>query len=67
MKLNIPLGNVGYGNQIFIVAAGIGFSALGRKTRIISHATNSDSVAGLLANPTATMDEVGVGGGGDLR
>lgn len=63
MKLNIPLGNVGYGNQIFIVAAGVGFSELGTKTRIISHVTNSDSVPGLLANPTAAVGEIGDGGG----
>jgi hypothetical protein len=66
MTLNIPLGNIGYGNQIFIVAAGMGFSKFGITTRIISHVNNSDSVPGLLANNETTMDKIGNGGGGSL-
>lgn len=59
MKLNIPLGNVGYGNQLFIIGGALRFSELGIKVRIISHLKSFDSVPTLLGKTTTEMKDLG--------
>ena len=55
MSLSIPLGRVGYGNQIFIIGAAISLSKRGIKTKVLSYLDKSDSVTYLFSEPRSNF------------